>query len=71
MNLNENVKKLRKKDGLTQIEMAEILKMDQSNYSKCERGLVNFSIDTIMELANFFDVSLDALMGRTHNIRKL
>lgn len=54
---------------LTQKEVAAFLGVDRSTYNKYETGDSEPNFDTICRLADFFDVSVEYLMGRT-NIKK-
>ena len=47
-----------------QIELAKYLNVDQSTYSDYERGEVNIPIEQLIKIADFYDVSLDYLVGR-------
>lgn len=59
------IKKLRKKKELTQEQLANKLNISTSNLGKLERGLQGLSIDLLIEISIFFDVSLDyILLGR-------
>lgn len=55
------IRMLRKK---TQKETAAILDMNLRSYQLYEQGKTEPSIDKLIKLADFFDVSLDYLMGR-------
>lgn len=59
-----NVKELRKKEGLSQSELAEKLSVHQTLISQIERGVVIPSGATLMQLAEFFRVSTDYILGR-------
>lgn len=63
----ENVSKilieLRKEKGLTQQQVADYLKIDRSNYSKYERGKLEVSLYMLRELAKFYGVTTDYLLG--------
>ena len=61
-------KELRKKAGLTQIEFAEKLNVDQSTISKWEQDKAIPDIQTLVQLASFFNVSVDYLMGREQKV---
>ena len=50
---------------MTQQEIAELLLCDQSLYSKYERGERVLPLELAMQLADFYKVSLDYLVGRT------
>ena len=64
-NFARQVKALRAKKGLTQKQMAEFLGCTEANYQKMEYGTTNVPSLTLIKLADFFNVSLDSLVGRT------
>lgn len=59
---------LRKAQKLTQTEVAAKLNTVQSTYSGYELGTRKVTMDTIVALANFFDVSLDYLILGTSSL---
>ena len=59
-----NLKELRKQNGSTQISLAKFLGIDQTTYSGYETGKSNPDINTLIKIADYFDVSLDYLCGR-------
>ena len=63
--LAQNLKKLRDEKDLTQKEMAAIIGKTERHYQEIERGKVNVPSLTLIKLADFFNVSLDSLVGRT------
>lgn len=58
------IKELRQQLNKTQEEIAKILNISQSNYSKYERNEIEPDIETLKKIADYFDVSLDFLCGR-------
>ena len=62
----ENIRSLRIDRGLTQKEVAKILGISQNTYSQYEIGVLNYPVDAIVKLADFYDVSTDYLLGRTN-----
>ena len=58
------LKELRHEKGLKQKEMAEFLGCTDRNYQKMEYGDINVPGLTLIKLADFFEVSLDYLVGR-------
>lgn len=62
------LEELRKNLGLSQNELAEKLNMTQQRISAYEKGKREPDIDTIKQLADFFAVSTDYLLGKS-NIR--
>ena len=61
--LSENIKKLRQTKGLTQEELADQLGVSFQSISRWENALSYPDIELIPEIAAFFEVSTDALMG--------
>ena len=59
-----NLKELRKKRGLTQKAVADYLNCSPTVYSRYETGLRQPSIEVLIALSKFFDVSVDYLIGK-------
>lgn len=66
MNINR-LKDLREDNDLTQKEVAKMLQTTQQQYSKYEIGIRLIPIDKLEILANFYNTSIDYLLGRTNN----
>ena len=47
--------------------MGEILYCSQRVYSNYERGDIDLPASVLIKLANYYDVSVDYLLGRTDN----
>lgn len=64
--LNERLKALRASKNLNQNEIAQELGISLSSYQKYERkkNSVIPSLDVLIRIADFYDVSLDFLLGR-------
>lgn len=67
MMVYENIRTLRKKYDKLQIELAMYLNVRQTTYSKYELGKIQIPLDILLKLADFYDVSLDYLVGRSTN----
>ena len=63
MKLAENIRRMRKERSLTQEQLAEVLMVTAGAVYKWEAGLSVPDIDLIVEMADFFDTSVDALLG--------
>ena len=50
--------------------MAEFLGCTDRNYQKMEYGEINVPALTLIKLADYFDVSLDYLVGRSEDRRR-
>ena len=62
MALSEKLYELRKKDGLSQEQLAERLGVSRQAVSKWESGKAVPESDTLISISEYFDVSLDYLM---------
>lgn len=60
------LKQLRKENKKTQDELAKYLHISQSNYGKYELQEIEPNIDTLTKLADYYNVSLDYLIGRDY-----
>jgi transcriptional regulator with XRE-family HTH domain len=59
------LKELRKANNKLQREMAELLGVTERHYRLCEAGKVDIPTSKLIALADYFDVSLDYLTGRS------
>ncbi len=65
MKMNLRIRDLREDQDLKQVQIAEYLQCDQSLYSKYERGERDLPLRLAVELAEYYGVSLDYLVGLT------
>lgn len=65
-NFQERLKQLRTEAGLTQNELAEKLQMSKGAIGNYESGQREPNMDTLDTIADFFNVELDYLRGRTN-----
>ena len=63
MNYYQRIRELREDHDKTQKEIADVLGIRQSDYSKYERGVNMMGIDKYIILARYYNVSLDYLAG--------
>lgn len=61
----ERIKILRKEKGMTQLQVQMKIGIDQSDYSKIERGLRYPTVDQLKSLAEIFDTSIDYIVELT------
>ncbi len=64
------IRDLREDRDLTQKQISAMLICDQSLYSKYERGEREIPLNLIIKLADFYDTSIDYLVGRTDDPKK-
>ena len=61
--LAENIRAFRKERGLTQEQLAEVLGVTAGAVYKWESGLSVPELGMLVEMADFFDISMDVLLG--------
>lgn len=64
INIGGKIYSLRVAKGMTQEQLAAILCVSPAAVSKWERNLANPSIEILWELADYFECSIDELVGR-------
>ena len=64
--MNLKIKDLREDHDLTQKELAKILNCSQQTYSRYETGEITINIESLIILANFYNTSIDYLVGITN-----
>ena len=65
--MKNNLKTLRKSKGYTQIALQMKTGIEQSLLSKFENGERTPPTETLVRLADFYDVSVDYILCRTDN----
>ena len=60
-----NIRNLREDRDLRQRQLAEVLHVSQNTYSQYETGVIELTAEKLVLLADFYDVSVDYLLGRT------
>ena len=65
----KRLKELRNERKIKQREMAEFLDCTDRNYQQMEYGEINVPGLTLIKLADFFQVSIDYLVGRSEDRR--
>ena len=61
------LKELRKARGISQLKLAMDLSMNQNSISRYENGEREADYNTLIRLADYFQVSIDYLLERTDN----
>lgn len=65
-NMYERIRNLREDSDLTQTQVAAVLHCSQRTYSYYESGGHDIPTATLIELADFYNVSVDYLLNRTN-----
>ncbi|MCM1328084.1 MAG: helix-turn-helix domain-containing protein [Ruminococcus sp.] len=67
----QRLRDLREDSDMNQAKIANIIGTTQSYYAQYENGKRPLPFDRVVELANFYNVSLDYIAGRTNDKRGL
>lgn len=65
MNYTQKIRALREDRDMTQSQIAELLKIGQKTYSDYELGKTRIPVDSLILLAELYDVSMDYICGLT------
>lgn len=63
----QRLKELRKERGLVQQDIADVLGIRVRSYQAMELGEVNTTLPKLIQIADYYGVSTDYLLGRTEN----
>ena len=66
----DRVKELRNKKGVSQTVIAQLLGVTKTQISDIENAKTSTSLEKAVALADFFNVSLDYLVGRSDNPKR-
>lgn len=61
------IRELREDHDLTQTQVAEMLGMKQPQYFRYEQGYRDIPTDMLIKLADYYNTSIDYMLGRTNN----
>lgn len=63
----QHIRDLREDSDLTQRQIAELLNISQTTYSRYESGTLDIPSSSLIVLAKFYKISVDYLLGLTNN----
>ena len=63
----QRLRDLREDMDMNQTQVAELLHTSQTVYSRYERGFQTIPVEHVLILADFYNVSVDYILGRTNN----
>ena len=63
----KRLKDLREDNDLHQHDIADLLKITRQQYSLYETGRRTIPIDLLIKVADYYNVSIDYIVGRTNN----
>ncbi|MCD7880277.1 MAG: helix-turn-helix domain-containing protein [Clostridiales bacterium] len=62
----QRLRDMREDHDLTQTQVAALLGIQQTVYSRYERGYQTIPLELLIQLADYYKVSVDYLLGRTN-----
>ena len=68
--LRKTLRELRKESGFTQGYVANVLNVDQTTVSKWESGESLPRVETLLEIAKFYNITLDAIDLSKKSVKK-
>ena len=69
MHIYERIRNLREDADLKQRELGEILNCSQRVYSNYERGDLDIPTEILIKLADYYNTSVDYILGLTDEIK--
>ena len=66
----QRIRDLREDRDLTQTQVAKMLGMSQTGYSKYETGENDIPTQVLIKLANYYGTSIDYILGQTDNPKR-
>ncbi|MBQ3203229.1 MAG: helix-turn-helix transcriptional regulator [Clostridia bacterium] len=63
----KRLRDLREDSDMTQTQLAKLLGMSQTGYSKYETGENDIPTQILIKLADLYDTSVDYILGRTND----
>ena len=63
--IGKNIKKIRKKNNISQKKLADKLRVTQACVTKYEKGLIEISISNLYELSKEFHIPMNTICGKT------
>lgn len=69
--MKDRIKALRKKKGVTQTQLGEILGVGQKSISMIEKGMCNPTMSQLVALSDYFEVSTDYILKGDEKIKDI
>ena len=66
MKYNERIREIREDNSLTQQKVADLLNIGQRTYADYESGKTRIPIDSLLILAEYYNVSMDYISGASN-----
>ncbi|AZK47326.1 helix-turn-helix domain-containing protein [Paenibacillus lentus] len=66
----KRIRSLREDRDLTQTQLADYLNITQATYSRYESGNLDVPSLVLIKLSNYYNVSIDYILGQTDNPKR-
>ena len=63
----KNLRAIREDRDIKQKDIANFLNVSQNTYSQYETGVISFTAEVLVKLADYYGVTVDYLLDRTNN----
>lgn len=63
----KNLRAIREDRDIKQKDIAKVLNVSQNTYSQYETGVIALTAEILIKLSDYYNVSIDYLLGRTNN----
>lgn len=63
----KNLRGIREDRDIRQKDIAKYLNVSQNTYSQYETGVISLTAEVLIQLADYYNVSIDYLLDRTNN----
>ena len=67
----KNLRKLREEKAISQRQLADVISVSQQSINKYENHNIEPDIDTLMKMADYFETSVDYIIGHSNVRRKI
>ena len=67
----KNIRNIREDRDIKQKDVAKYLNVSQNTYSQYETGVISLTAEVLIKLSDFYDVSIDFLLDRTNNPKRV
>ena len=62
-----NLRSIREDQDIKQREIAQLLNVSQNTYSQYENGVIALTAEVLIQLADYYNCSIDYLLDRTND----
>jgi len=62
-----NLRAIREDRDIKQKDIAKVLNVSQNTYSQYETGVISLTAEVLIQLADYYEVSVDYLLDRTND----